>query len=105
MGMRKTRGLGWGGSLKLLVVNRSLQWLRGDYSAPLRVAVNFTLLPLQASAAKAGALILEAVPVVREAMLRGKSWPAVAQRAAKEHFGDAAARMARERIEAMVKVG
>lgn len=56
-----------------------------------------------ASAAKAGALILEAVPVVREAMLRGKSWPAVAQRAAKEHFGDAAARMARERIEAMVK--
>ncbi len=63
------------------------------------------LLPAQASAAKAGALILEAVPVVREAMLRGRSWPAVAQRAAKEHFGDAAARMARERIEAMVKVG
>lgn len=56
----------------------------------------------QAGGSKAG-LILEAVPVVRDAMLRGRDWRAVAEAAKKGHFGEGAQRMAKERLEAMVK--
>lgn len=43
---------------------------------------------------------------VREAMLRGRGdWRAVAKAAQAEHFGEGSQRMARERLEAMVKVG
>ncbi|GIM09072.1 hypothetical protein Vretimale_12950 [Volvox reticuliferus] len=61
------------------------------------------VLPDQSGAGKSAALILEAVPVVRDAMLRGRNWRAVAERAKEEHFGKEAARMAREQLEAMVK--
>ncbi|PNW79580.1 hypothetical protein CHLRE_08g358751v5 [Chlamydomonas reinhardtii] len=60
--------------------------------------------PDQAGSGRAAALILEAVPVVREALLRGKNWRQVADAAVKQHFsGEAARRMARERMEAMLK--
>jgi hypothetical protein len=42
--------------------------------------------------------------VVRDAILRGRNWRQVAERAKKEHFGKEAGRMARERMEAMLKV-
>ncbi|GLC39562.1 hypothetical protein PLESTB_001626800 [Pleodorina starrii] len=61
------------------------------------------VLPDPSGAGKSAALILEAVPVVRDSILRGRDWRAVAERAREEHFGRAAARMARERMEAMVK--
>ncbi|KAG2424422.1 hypothetical protein HXX76_014475 [Chlamydomonas incerta] len=61
------------------------------------------VMPDQAGGGRA-ALILEAVPVVREALLRGKNWRQVADAAVKQHFsGEAARRMARERMEAMLK--
>ncbi|KAG2497473.1 hypothetical protein HYH03_004627 [Edaphochlamys debaryana] len=53
--------------------------------------------------AKAGALILEAVPVVREAMLRGRNWRALAAEARERHFGEAARRGALERALMMAK--
>ncbi|GIL46757.1 hypothetical protein Vafri_3666 [Volvox africanus] len=61
------------------------------------------VIPDQSGAGRSAALILEAVPVVRDAMLRGRNWRAVAERAKEEHFGKEAARMAREQLEAMVK--
>ncbi|KXZ43602.1 hypothetical protein GPECTOR_85g332 [Gonium pectorale] len=60
------------------------------------------VLPDQGGASKAS-LILEAVPVIRDAMLRGRNWRQVAERSKEEHFGRSAQRLARERIEAMVK--
>ena len=48
---------------------------------------------------------MHACTQVREAMLRGRDWRAVAEAAKKGHFGEGAARMAKERLEAMVKVG
>lgn len=59
---------------------------------------------MQGAAGRGSALILEAVPVIRDALLRGRNWRAVAEAAKREHFGVAAAVLARERLEAMVKV-
>ncbi|KAG2431018.1 hypothetical protein HYH02_013547 [Chlamydomonas schloesseri] len=60
--------------------------------------------PDQAGAGRGAALILEAVPVVREALLRGKNWRQLADAAIKQHFsGEAAQRLAQERLAAMMK--
>ncbi|GFR49693.1 hypothetical protein Agub_g11843 [Astrephomene gubernaculifera] len=63
------------------------------------------VLPDQSSSGRLGSsLILEAVPVLREALLRGRDWRALAEAARREQFGQGAGgRAARERLEAMVK--
>lgn len=49
-------------------------------------------------------LLLEAVPEMREAMMSGKDWEAVAKKQKKTVFGEAARDLAKQRIEKLLKV-
>ena len=52
---------------------------------------------------RAARLILEQVPAVREALVRGRNWPALAAQLRDTWLGEAAAQLARERAERMLK--
>lgn len=67
--------------------------------------MNLGVLPEMGAAGGGGGLLLEQVPEVRDALLRGRDWKALAEVLKKDVFGAAAQRMANERLAAMVKVG
>lgn len=54
-------------------------------------------------AGRAARLILEQVPMVREGLLRGRDWPVLAAQLRDTWFGAAAAQLARERAERMLR--
>ncbi|MEW5307426.1 MAG: hypothetical protein WDW36_009824 [Sanguina aurantia] len=93
----------------LLGVRRHLNELMFD-QLPLLVDLQRTLDEISlhvggvgAEAAKGAALILEQVPMVRTALLKGRDWSAMARLAATTHFGPASKALGRERMEAMAR--
>jgi hypothetical protein len=43
------------------------------------------------------------VPELRDALLRGRNWPAVAEMQRKTHFGPASRKLAQERMQSLIK--